>query len=250
MMKPRHPENTGLRHVGDSAPYPRAASALFLILLSAAAAHSGTITGVVRAEGKPAAEEGAAGGKYDSRKFKFVERVNYAEMRDFVVYIDQPESKATPPANPVQVVTTKKITQQGAVFSPRLLPVVVGTTVEWPNNDEIFHNVFSISDAKQFDLGLYKHPEVKRVTFDKPGRVDVFCSIHAAMNCIILVLETPHFSATDDKGRYAIANLPAGTYKLKAWHERLPSQTREVIVPETGEVKIDFTLSITALPQY
>jgi len=78
----------------------------------------------------------------------------------------------------------------------------------------------------------------------------VFCSIHAAMNCIILVLETPHFSATDDQGRYAIANLPAGTYKLKAWHERLPGQTREVTVPETGEVKIDFTLTITALPQY
>jgi plastocyanin len=249
MMKSTRPENMVVRRAGDSAPYPRAASALLLILLSAAAAHAGTITGVVRAEGKPAAEEGAAG-KYDSRKFKFVERVNYAEMRDFVVYIDQPQSKATPPATPVQVVTTKKITQQGAVFSPRLLPVVVGTTVEWPNNDEIFHNVFSISDAKQFDLGLYKHPEVKRVTFDKPGRVDVFCSIHAAMNCIILVLETPHFSATDDKGRYAIANLPPGTYKLKAWHERLPSQTREVIVPETGEVKIDFTLSITALPQY
>ena len=221
-----------------------------LLLFLGARVQSGTITGIVRAEGKPAAEGGAAAGKYDSRKFKFVERVNYAEMRDFVVYIDQPESKATPPAAPVQVVTTKKITQQGAVFSPRLLPVVVGTTVEWPNNDEIFHNVFSISDAKQFDLGLYKHPEVKRVTFDKPGRVDVFCSIHAAMNCIILVLETPHFSATDDKGRYAIANLPAGPYKLKAWHERLPSQTREVIVPETGDVKIDFTLTITALPQY
>jgi len=235
----------------QSSPLHRAATALCLILFSGAAGHSGTITGIVRAEGKPAAEEGAASGKYDSRKFKFVERVNYAEMRDFVVYIDQPESKATPPATPAQVVTpTKKITQKGAVFSPRVLPVVVGTTVEWPNNDEIFHNVFSISDARQFDLGLYKHPEVKRVTFDKPGRVDVFCSIHAAMNCIILVLETPHFSATDEKGRYAIANLPPGTYTLKAWHERLPSQTREVIVPETGEVKIDFTLTITALPQY
>jgi len=219
-------------------------------MIVGAAAQSGTVTGLVRAEGKQAAEESAAGGKYDSRKFKFVERVNYAEMRDFVVYIDQPAGKPVAPATPVQVVTTEKITQKGAVFSPRLLPVVVGTTVEWPNNDEIFHNVFSISDAKQFDLGLYKHPEVKRVTFDKPGRVDVFCSIHAAMNCIILVLETPHFSATDDKGRYRIANLPAGTYKLKAWHERLPGQTREVIVPETGEVKIDFTLTITALPQY
>jgi len=221
---------------------------LFLALAFTTVAQAGTITGAVRAEGKQGAEA-PGGGKYDSRKFKFVERVNYAELHDFVVSIDQPAAKATPPAAPVQVVT-RRITQKGAVFSPRILPVFVGTTVEWPNNDEIFHNVFSISDAKQFDLGLYKHPEVKRVTFDKPGRVDVFCSIHAAMNCIILVLENPHFDATDEQGRYSIPNVPAGTYKLKAWHERLPARTVEVTVPETGEVKMDFTLTITALPQY
>jgi len=150
----------------------------------------------------------------------------------------------------VQVVTTKKITQKGAMFSPHILPVVAGTTVEWPNNDEIFHNVFSISDAKQFDLGLYKHPEIKRVTFDKPGRIDVFCSIHAAMNCVILVLPTPHFAGTDDKGRYSITNMPPGTYKLRAWHERLPSQVKEITVPDNGEVKVDFTLGITNLPKY
>jgi plastocyanin len=222
---------------------------LFLMLMLGAAAHAGTITGIVRAEGKQGSEAAAGGGKYDSRKFKFVERVNYAEMRDFVVYIDQPAAKAAPPVEPAKVVT-KKITQKGAVFSPRILAVLVGTTVEWPNKDEIFHNVFSISDAKQFDLGLYKHPEVKRVTFDKPGRVDVFCSIHAAMNCIILVLDTPYFDATDEHGRYSIANVPAGTYKLKAWHERLPARTVEIVVPESGEVKVDFTLTISALPQY
>jgi len=221
---------------------------LFLVFAFSLVTHAGTITGIVRAEGKAGAET-PGGGKYDSRKFKFVERVNYAELRDFVVYIDQPAAKATPPAAPVQVIT-KKITQKGAVFSPRILPVFVGTTVEWPNNDEIFHNVFSISDAKQFDLGLYRHPEIKRVTFDKPGRVDVFCSIHAAMNCIVLVLETPHFDATDEQGRYAIVNVPAGTYKLKAWHERLPARTVEVVVPESGEVRMDFTLTINALPQY
>jgi plastocyanin len=213
-------------------------------------AQAGTITGIVRAQGKEGAEE-AAGGKYDSRKFKFVERVNYAELRDFVVYIDQPPAEApTPPAAPVQVITTRRITQKGAMFSPHLLPVVVGTTVEWPNNDEIFHNVFSISDPKQFDLGLYKHPEIKRVTFDKPGRVDVFCSIHTAMNCVVLVLPTPHFAATDEKGRYAITNIPPGTYKLKAWHERLPSQVKEIVVTDNAETRADFTLGITNLPKY
>src|SRR5258705_5095534 len=132
--------------------------------------HAETITGIVRAQGKEGTED-AVGGKYDSRKFKFVERINYAELRDFVVYIDEPPAQTpTPPAAPVQVITTKKITQKGAMFSPHVLPIVVVTTVEWPNNDEIFHNVFSISDAKSFDLGLYKYPEVKRVTFDKVGR--------------------------------------------------------------------------------
>jgi plastocyanin len=228
--------------------------AMFICLLFLAIAQhvrAGTITGIVRAQGKEGAAQDMASGKYDSRKFKFVERINYAELRDFVVYIDEtPAQTPKPPAEPVQVVTTKKITQKGAMFSPHILPVVAGTTVEWPNNDEIFHNVFSISDAKQFDLGLYKHPEVKRVTFDKPGRIDVFCSIHAAMNCVILVLPTSHFAGTDDKGRYSITNMPPGTYKLRAWHERLPSQVKEIVVPETGEIKADFTLGITNLPKY
>ena len=230
----------------------RSASVILLTaFLAAATSQAGTITGLVRAQGKEGAEEDVANGKYESRKFKFAERINYAELHDFVVSIDQPpDQKPKPPAQPVQVITTKRVSQKGAMFSPHVLPVVVGTTVEWPNNDEIFHNVFSISDAKQFDLGLYQKPEIKRVVFDKPGRVDVFCSIHTTMNCIVLVLETPHFAATDDKGRYSIANVPPGTYRLKAWHERLPSQMKEVIVPESGDVKVDFTLGITNLPKY
>jgi hypothetical protein len=70
------------------------------------------------------------------------------------------------------------------------------------------------------------------------------------MNCIVLVLENPHFAATDEKGRYSIPNVTAGTYRLKAWHERLPSQVKEIVVPESGDVKIDFTLGITNLPKY
>ena len=233
--------------------YVRAAfwlSIVFLCLL-AAQSYAGTITGTVRAQGKEGAESEGGGGKYDSRKFKFVERINYAEMHHFVVFIDQAAGpKPTPPEKPVQVITSKKIAQKGATFSPHVLPVVVGTTVEWPNYDEIFHNVFSISDAKQFDLGLYKQPEIKRVTFDKPGRVDVFCSIHTSMNCIILVLDNAYFAATDDHGRYSIPNVPAGTYKLKAWHERLPAQYKEITVPEAGEARMDFVLGITNLPKY
>ena len=107
-----------------------------------------------------------------------------------------------------------------------------------------------MSDAKPFDLGLYKHGDAgKSVEFRKPGRVDVFCSIHTRMSCIVMVLENPFFAMSNEKGRYTIQNVPAGTYKLKAWHERLPSQTQEIVVPESGELKIDFVLGITGLPK-
>jgi len=219
--------------------------ALALVMTAASNSVAGTITGIVRAEGKEGAEPDTAAKGYDSRKFKFIERINYAELRDFVVYIDQPIVRdPLPPAKTAQVVT-----QKDASFKPHVLPVVVGTTIEWPNQDEIFHNVFSYSDTKSFDLGLYKQ-EIKRVKFDKPGRVDVFCSIHSKMHCIILVLENPFFAMTSAKGIYAIANVPAGHYRLKAWHERLPAQTKDIVVPGAGDVNVDFTLGIKDLPKY
>jgi plastocyanin len=209
--------------------------------------HAGTITGTVRAEGKKEITQQGGGGKYDSRKFKFAEKVNYNELTDFIIYvIGKPTNAPVPPAKPIQV-----ITQRDATFRPHVLPVVVGTAVEWPNKDNIFHNVFSMSDAAQFDLGLYKDPDLpKPVVFDKSGRVDVFCSIHSKMSCVVLVLENPWFAAADQNGKYKIENVPAGTYKLKAWHERVPASVQEVVVPAEGEVKVDFTLGIKGLPKY
>ncbi|MDB6020905.1 MAG: hypothetical protein JWQ04_762 [Pedosphaera sp.] len=226
--------------------------------LALAPAQAGTITGHVRAEGKPGAQGADCGnGSYDSRALKFATHVDYAAMHDFIVYLEGPvgTNKPVVPEKPVQVVTARpdrqkiEVHQTKAVFNPHVLPVVVGTTVEWPNNDDIYHNVFSYSEAKPFDLELYKAPTVKSVTFDKPGRVDVFCSIHSTMSCVVLVLESSFFAATDAKGGYRISDVPAGTYKLKAWHERLPAQRQEIVVPEHGEVKVDFTLGITGLPK-
>src|SRR2546423_13320423 len=225
--------------------------ALFILCaLACGQADAGTISGAVHAEGKPGTEGDALCGKYDSREFEFAERVNYAEMHDFIVYIEGPmgPKPVAPPDKPAQV-TTSRVHQKGAMFSPHVLPVLVGTTVEWPNNDDILHNAFSASTPNDFDLGLYKSPEIGRRQFDTPGRVDVFCSIHTRMSCIILVLENPYFASTNDKGGYRISNVPPGTYKLKAWHERLPSQVKEITVPESGDIKIDFTLGIKGLPK-
>jgi plastocyanin len=211
----------------------------------------GTIIGNVHAEGKTGAEANAAEGPYSSRKYKFVERVDYTAMHEFVVYIEGVFVITNGlPTNIIQVVT-KRVAQQGAMFTPHLLPIMAGSTVQWPNHDEIFHNVFSMSEAKQFDLGLYKgDPPEKSVTFDKPGRVDVFCSIHERMHCIVLVLENPCFAVTDAKGNYKIADVPPGSYKLRTWHERLPAALREITVPANGEMKVDFVLGIKNLPQY
>ena len=228
-------------------------SLLFGLAMIAVRAGAGTISGTVHAEGKTGADADANCGKYDSREFKFKERVDYAAMHDFVVFLEGPmgTNELVVPDKTVQVTTDKKITQKGAAFNPHVLPIMRGTTVEWPNNDDIFHNVFSFSEPMPFDLGLYKKGEkAKPIKFDVPGRVDVFCSIHASMSCVVLVLENPYFASTDKKGVYSIANVPPGTYKLKAWHERLPAQVKEITVPGNGDVKVDFTLGITNLPKY
>ena len=225
---------------------------VIICVMACEAGLAATIVGNVRAEGKAGVDnDGSDSGPYASRKYKFVPRVNYQAMRDFVVYIEGHAGSTIQPSTNVLQVTTRKIAQQGATFSPHVLPIVVGTTVEWPNYDDIYHNVFSMSDAKQFDLGLYKgDPPGKRVTFDKPGRVDVFCSIHENMHCIILVLENPYFAVTDEDGNFKIRGVPPGTYKLKAWHERLPAVERDITVPTNGEEKVDFVLGIKNLPQY
>lgn len=226
---------------------------LFILLiacgLTGLSVNGGTLQGTVRAQppGGPGMDAAAAGSDaYGSRKFKFVERIDYTHLTDFVVYIDGPAATNSIPAPG----TPAKVVQKAATFVPHVLPIQKGTKVEWPNLDEIFHNVFSYSDAKNFDLGLYKQPAVKSVVFEKPGRVDVFCSIHKSMNCIILVLDTPYFSSVDAHGRFEISGIPAGTYRFKAWHERLPPETREISIPETGIVRSDFILKVNSLPKY
>jgi plastocyanin len=214
-------------------------------LLGLTAAHAGSISGIVKAKGPPEVPQQSGDDAYQSRRYKFAEKIDYEHLRDFVVYIDQ-----AMPAAPGGAATEAVTTQKDASFEPHVLPIVVGTTVRWPNEDEIFHNVFSMSDAKPFDLGYYKKDKVPEITFDRPGQVDVYCAIHTKMHCIILVLPNRFYAKADEKGRYVIKDVPAGTYKLRAWHERLPGQVQEIVVPEQGDVKVDITLGLAALPKY
>jgi plastocyanin len=204
-------------------------------------AAAGTITGRVSARSASQSTETAGGGSYGSRKYKFLEKLDYSALRDFVVNVSDVEA----PPDAHQPPPRATVTQRDGTFVPHVLPIVVGTVVEWPNADDVFHNVFCMSETTPFDLGLYKHgDDAKSVVFPKTGRMEVFCSIHTKMNCIVLVLPNPWFARTNDSGHYTIQNVPAGTYKLRAWHERLPSKTKEIVVPASGEVQVDFVLGL------
>ena len=112
-----------------------------------------------------------------------------------------------------------EITQKDLTFFPSLLPIQVGTKVEFPNFDDTYHNIFSYSAPKRFDLGRYRSDErpVPSQVFDVPGLVTLRCDIHEHMRALILVLDTPHFVVTEADGRFRLTGLPAGRYTLKAW---------------------------------
>jgi hypothetical protein len=118
--------------------------------------------------------------------------------------------------------------QRDARFAPRFLAVAAGQTVEMPNDDAIYHNVFSYSKPNDFDLGLYPAGQSRSVTLRHPGAVNLYCSIHESMNGTIFVAPSPWFAVLGADGRFAIAGVPPGRYALSTWSERLPATRREV----------------------
>jgi plastocyanin len=135
-----------------------------------------------------------------------------------------------------------KMDQKNETFVPHVLAIVAGTTVDFPNSDGTYHNVFSLSRTKSFDLGRYAAGRSKSVRFDRPGIVRVFCEIHSHMSAFILVFAHRYFAVTDDEGRFRLDNVPPGTYTLVAWNESVPQTTRRVVVPESGDVEVTFVL--------
>lgn len=115
-------------------------------------------------------------------------------------------------------------------FYPSVLPVVVGTRVDFPNRDETFHNIFSLSPAQPFDLDIYRAGETRSVEFVKTGLVSVFCNIHPDMTANVLVLNNRFFAVTDAQGRYSIDGVPPGTYSLRTWNRLGGNTTSELSV--------------------
>ncbi len=135
-----------------------------------------------------------------------------------------------------------EMAQQDLNFITPLLPVQLGTTVEFPNRDDTYHNIFSYSKPKRFDLGRYRNDErpVPSQTFDQPGLVVLHCDIHEHMRGLILVVETPYFVKSDLQGRYRLTGLPAGRYTLKAWVNSNTTREHAIELKSGSALHVDF----------
>jgi plastocyanin len=142
--------------------------------------------------------------------------------------------RSSPPA--------RQVAQKDLTFVPSLLPVQVGTRVEFPNLDDTYHSIFSYSPAKRFDLGRYRPEErpIPSQVFDTPGLVTLRCDIHEHMRGLILVLDTPYFVVTGADGRFRLSRLPAGHYTLKAWIDSKTTRERPVELKSGETLHIDF----------
>ena len=137
---------------------------------------------------------------------------------------------------------TKQIEQKDLTFIPALLPVRVGTKIEFPDFDDTYHSVFSYSPAKRFDLGRYRPDErpIPSKVFDTPGLVTLRCDIHEHMRGLILVLDTPYFVITDKEGRFRLSGLPSGHYLLKAWIDSKTTRKQPVDLKDGATAHVDF----------
>jgi plastocyanin len=167
-----------------------------------------------------------------------VSRGSSADLSNFVVSVEDIADPLQSPKN-----TAAEMNQQGLRFMPHVLAIQAGTTVDFPNSDPVSHNVFSISETKRFNLGLYGRGMKRTIRFDRPGVVDLLCNVHMEMSGYIVVLKNPYFAQTGTNGTYRIAGVPAGRHRMRCWHEQLPAQEEVIDVPSEGVVSVNFDMN-------
>jgi plastocyanin len=158
-----------------------------------------------------------------------------ADVRRGLVYLDTAPRGAFDEPEPGRAV----MDQRNETFVPRLLAVTTGTVVDFPNSDRTYHNVFSLSRPRRFDLGRYASGRSKAVRFDRPGVVRVFCDIHSHMSAFVVVFGHPFFRVTDGDGRYRLDQVPPGTYTVVGWYEGEARVQRSVTVAPGATVELD-----------
>jgi plastocyanin len=212
-------------------PMTMAARICLALLLGAGALHprqAGAIRGTVSLPSATAVDRPAPGALSGAH--------HDPPERRAVVYLDAVPRRAFEDIRPARV----RMDQRGEQFAPRVLAVTAGTVVEFPNSDTTFHNVFSLSRVKTFDLGRYRPGRTGAVTFDRPGIVPIFCDIHAHMSAYVLVFSHPYFAVTAADGGYTIGNVPPGTYTVLVWSELGTAAARRVSVSDGVVAEADF----------
>jgi len=164
-----------------------------------------------------------------------------SELRHVVISLkDAPKTTMAP--------MRAEIRQRDENFVPRVVAVTVGSEVDFPNDDSIYHNVFSLSRVKTFDLGRYPKGRSRGQRFDKPGVVKVFCQIHSHMSATVMVFDHPWFAIPDEQGMFDLSGVPPGMHEVTAWHERLGETTLPLRVEPGRPATIEFVLPVPAQP--
>jgi len=176
-----------------------------------------------------------------SRSVPTVTLAPESELRHVVVYVKDAPKTAVQPVR-------AEIHQRNENFVPRVVAVTVGSTVEFPNDDPIYHNVFSLSRTKTFDLGRFPKGKSRGERFDKAGIVKVFCQIHSHMAATVMVFDHPWFAIADEQGEFDLSGVPPGMHQITAWHERLGETTLPLRVEPGHAATIDFVLPVPAQP--
>jgi plastocyanin len=176
---------------------------------------------------------------YASRRVERALAPSGSEIANVVVFVqDAPHTGSLP-------VGRARIAQQGESFSPRVVAITRGSTVDFPNADPYFHDVFSLSRAASFDLGSYPRGSSRSWQFPRAGIVKVYCHIHSHMSASILVFDHPYFAIPRSDGSFTLDDLPAGTYHVSAWHERIGENTQTVRIEPGRAADVEFSLPVT-----